>query len=417
MSKKSKLTETIASLAKHYNKEVVSPASKIPAVRKIPLQLPPFDYVSQGGVPVNRISEFLGMFSGTKTFHAIKAIAEFQKYDWVNNVSRAFTKIEYAFKTIKLSATKTDKKTTNKKSSKSKGKKAEAEEEIGEDYSVSVAEITGYKLRRGYSPARTPKAKRVALIDIEGTYDREWGAYLGVDNEGLIYTAPDTLEEGVNIAETLLKDPDICLVVVDSMSAVGSSDEMDKAMEDEARMAVNASFWNRAIRKFQAAMNSNPSRDATLIVINSSYDKVGFVLGDPTQIRNGNQLKLAKSLSMKFNVVGGKGVPDPTTKEIIAKNIAIENLKNKTGRQYLETTAYYSLCDHGYLKEGEVDVYSSIVELGIRLGFIQRAGAFYTYQGKKIQGQATLIKTVVDDPTLFKTLKNDVYGTFSVKQK
>lgn len=83
---------------------------------------------------------------------------------------------------------------------------------------------------------------------------------------------PTLLSNCVDIIQALLESEEISLVVLDSMSAIGTDEEIGKSMEDQ-QMASGARFWNKACRKFQAAMNSNPTKESTLIVINSAYQK------------------------------------------------------------------------------------------------------------------------------------------------
>lgn len=137
----------------------------------------------------------------------------------------------------------------------------------------------------------------------------------------------------------LLATEDISLVVIDSLSAIGTDDEVDKSMEDN-QMASGAKFWNKAFRKLQAAMLANPTTEATLLVINSAYQKVGIVYGDPENVRNGEQLKRTKSLSIKFKALKEIASKIDGGDAIIGKNVTLKCLKSKVGHPSRDTTLF-----------------------------------------------------------------------------
>lgn len=377
MAEKQGLNALLTALQDKYGDEVTT-ADKLAGMRKILLKNPAFDYASDGGIPINRITELIGEFSSTKTLHMLFAAREFQHYDWANDVQGAFSQIIYE-----------DKKTKN----------------------GTIKLIKDVKLRKGYRPKLTPKAKRVAVIDVEGTFDPSWAEKQGVDVEGIIIVRPSSLESAVDITEALLSDSDICLVLFDSMQAVGSQAETDKSMEDE-QMAANARFWNKAMRKLQNAINKNEDADVTLIAVNGFYDKVGFVMGDPMVIKNGQQMKFAKSLSMYFRPL--KPITEKFEGEdtVVGRNVNITNLKSKVGTPFRKSTFYLQIIDDeaNGLSAGSIDTNRSLLELGIRFGFVMRSGAWFEYKGKKCNGMDALLTALDADPELLLSLNKDVYG-------
>ena len=369
----SKLKEVMDTLNKKFGVNAVSVASDMPAVRRVKSSLPMYNYVTDGGFAVNRFHEHLGPQSSTKSWCAYDAIAQFQKYDWANAEENAFASVRY--KNIKGSVFK------------------EVEKTI---------------LRRGYKPKVEPKVKFCVLIDIEKTYTKEWGSHLGINNDGLILIQPARLTEAVDIAQALLAMPEISLLVIDSLSAVGTDGEIDSSME-EHRMAENARFWNKAIRKLQSALNTNPEPDATVIVMNSSYEKVGVVMGDPEVVRNGKQLGLTKSISIKFRAQApimasfeGKG------KIAVGKNIIIKNLKNKVGAQFREGSYYYAIETFEGVEKGTTDIVAQLIDLGVRYEVIKRAGAFYSFDGLKGQG-VDKFKAALNEAGKLKDLESALY--------
>lgn len=377
------VNELISDLVKTFGAGVVTPASDLPNIRRIRSQIPMYNFVSGGGFPINRIIEHYGDYSSLKSYTAYDAIARFQKYDWENGEENAFSDVEWKPITIK-------------------GKKGEGD--------TVMYDVENLVLRRGYKPKDEPRLKRVALIDVEGTYTPSWGEDIfGIDNKALIYDSPDSMSKAVDVTEALLSHPDISLVVFDSLSAAGADAETDASMENE-QMAINARFWNKAIRKFQAAMNRNPERDVTLIVINSAYEKVGFVMGDPEKVKNGVQLKLAKALSIRFRALKEQpGKDDDGVEMTVGRNVSIKCMKNKTARPFLSGNFYFSYINSDGIGAGKTDINAQILELAIRFQLVERSGAWYSYKDLRVQGMDEMRRKLVTENKI-KELTEEVYA-------
>ena len=270
-----------------------------------------------------------------------------------------------------------------------------------------MRELESYELRKGYKPKKDPIARRVALVDIEATYTPDWGAKFGIDNEGLILIRPTFLTQCVDIVQALLSDEAISLIVFDSLSAVGTDDEIDKSMEDQ-QMASGARFWNKACRKFQAAMNGNPHKEATLLVINSAYQKTGIAYGDPEVIRNGEQLKRTKSLSVKFKALKKINGKTDEGDIVVGRNIAIECVKNKCGVNGRSANFFYAFVNYGSVKAYHTDSAGQIVDLGMRFGLVERKGAWYSYDDVRVSGMDNFVEELVGSGKI-RELENDVY--------
>lgn len=349
---------------------VIHSASNIPNCRKVLSTIPAYNYITCGGFPIGRVIEHYGENGSLKSYTAYDAIAQFQHYDWANHEQGAFTEFEYS----------------------------------GDG---GVMELEGYALRKGYKPKKEPVARRVALVDIEATYTPDWGEKFGIDNEGLILIRPTLLTECVDIVQALLIDESISLIVFDSLSAVGTDDEVEKSMEDQ-QMASGARFWNKAFRKFQSAMNGNPHKEATLLVINSAYQKTGIAYGDPEVIRNGEQLKRTKSVSVKFKAL--KKITGKTDEGDIAvgRNIAIECVKNKCGINGRTANFFYAFVTYGNVKAYHTDSAGQIVDLGMKFGLVARKGAWYSFGDTKVSGMDNFIDEIISNGSI-KELEEDVY--------
>ena len=377
------LKTTIENLAKRYGKHVVVSGNDVPTCRKIATDIPPFDYVAGGGFLVNQNNELYGDMSSLKSYMCYIGMGKFQKYDWGNDTPNVITEIIY-------------------KSQKSRSK-AEGLEDL------TFNEIDKVITRRGYKPKNPVVAKRVALVDMEGTYDRAWGEMLGVDNTGLLYYSDCSMNQAIDIVEALLRDPDVCLVVIDSMSIIGSDSENEKSMEED-QMAANARLWNKAARKLRSALNSN--RDATLIAINATSTKVGMTHGDPEMVKNGMMWKLFKSLSIRMNgLMINKGEYRGQKDVALGRNVSLINKKNKFGTPFRTSDMYFSLVDDGVIGKGRIDVTASLVNLGIQFDIIERRGNTYQF-GKAVGTGIENFKTKLNDTGELQKLREQVYAQF-----
>ena len=372
MAKKeiSSLNSVLAKFNSTMGDGVIHTASVLPNCRKIRSTIPVYNYVTCGGFPIGRVIEHYGENGSLKSYSAYDAIAQFQHYDWANHEQGAFKSFKYSI-------------------------------------TGDLRELEGYELRKGYKPKRDPIARRVALVDIEATYTPDWGERFGIDNEGLILIRPTFLTQCVDIVQALLADESISLIVFDSLSAVGTDDEVDKSMEDQ-QMASGARFWNKACRKFQAAMNSNPHKEATLLVINSAYQKTGIAYGDPEVIRNGEQLKRTKSLSVRFKALKKINGKTDEGDIVVGRNVSIECVKNKCGVNGRSANFFYAFEDYGHVKAYHTDYAGQIVDLGMKFGFTERKGAWYTYDDVRVGGMDNFVDELVSSGRI-RDLEKDVY--------
>lgn len=359
---KNRETSSLLAVIDKFNKTmgegIVHSADTLPNCTKIQSSMPMYNYVTDGGFPVGRVIEHYGENGSLKSYTAYDAIAQFQFYDWANREQGAFVSFSY------------------------KGEGA-------------IKSIVDYKLRKGYKPKDEPEYRRVVLVDLEATYTPDWGRNFGIDNEGLILIRPSSLDDAVDIVQTLLTDAEVGLIVIDSLSAVGTTDEVEKSME-EHQMATNAKFWNKAFRKFQSAMLTNPTKESTLLVINSAYQKVGIAYGDPEVVRNGEQLKRAKTLSVRFQplkMIQGKTEEGDIN---VGRNVAIQCKKNKTGVNGRTGNMFLSYIDDKHVRRNKTDIYAQILDLALRFGVVTRKGAWYEYGSIKVSGMDNFVDSVVE---------------------
>lgn len=349
---------------------LIHSADTLPPCEHILSSIPMYNYVTDGGFPIGRVIEHYGENGSLKSYTAYDAIAQFQHYDWANHEQNAFESFEWEGEGI-------------------------------------VKEVKSFKLRKGYKPKVDPEFRRVALVDIEATYTPDWGMRLGIDNSGLIIIRPTLLTECVDIVQGLLADENVSLVVIDSLSAVGTDEEVGKSMEDQ-QMASGARFWNKACRKFQSAMNNNPTGESTLIVINSAYQKTGIAYGNPEVIRNGEQLKRTKSVSVRFAPLKKISGKTDAGDIVVGRNISIECTKNKVGVNGRSGNFFYAFVTYGNVKAYETDRETQIIDLALRFGLVERKGAWYSYEDVRVSGMDNFVAELSKGGHI-RSLEKDVY--------
>lgn len=352
----------------------VQSANSIKEIRQIQLGIPAFDYVTDGGIVIGQVLELYGELSSLKSYFLYKAIGKFQRYDWANDEPDAFTHIEY-----KKRKSNTD-----------------------------IPEVVSYKLRRGYKPKNPPEIKHAVLIDVEGTYDKNWGSILGVFNDGLLYSNPHSVNKSIDVLEAFLMAPLIGFVMYDSMVAIGADAEVEASMENE-QMGINARLWNKAARKIRAAINANPDKEATLGIVNGFYEKIGISFGNPEVVKNGKQMGLLKATAIRttpLKEIKGKVSDVDVT---IGRNVKLTNKKNKFGAPYRELSLYFSFTDDGELEVGDTDVLQQLIEIACRYELIERVGHGYKYNGVSGRGMESF-KANMYKENMVKTLKEDVYA-------
>ena len=375
--KENGLKAAVAALIKEYGEDAIMIASQLPDLQKVLLGIPMFDYVTDGGIPINRVIEVYGPYSSLKSYLCLLAIAAFQRYDWGNHVADVITGVEL------------------------RGKRKSP---------YDILPISDIRVRRGYKPKNDPEYKYAVLLDMEGSYDPAWGAKLGVDNDMLIHIRPSSLNQGIDMYEAICRSEQVGFGGIDSMIASGSDGEIDKSMEDD-QMAINARFWSKAARKIKAAMNTN--KNLTVFAVNGYYDKVGLVFGNPEKVKNGNQFSLLKDISLRLYPHKEIKVKREDVEEIVGRHITLDNKKNKCGRPFLSNQMYFTFIDDGDLKAGETDIPQQFIDLGFKFGLITKRGAWVQYNDISISGMENFRNELIRTEALVQ-LKKDVYANIGV---
>ena len=208
-----------------------------------------------------------------------------------------------------------------------------------------------------------------AFIDAEHALDLTYAKKLGVQVDDLLVSQPDTGEQALEIAETLVRSGAIDVIVVDSVAALVPRAEIEGEMGD-AHMGLQARLMSQALRKLTAAISKSQT---TLIFINQIRMKIGVMFGNPETTTGGNALKFYASVRLDIRRIGAikRG------EEVVGNETRVKVVKNKIAPPFREAL-FDILYGEGISREGE------IVELGVMHNIIEKSGAWYAYNGDKI---------------------------------
>ena len=225
-----------------------------------------------------------------------------------------------------------------------------------------------------------------AFIDAEHAIDPVYAKNLGVNIDELILSQPDSGEQGLEIAETLVRSGAIDLVVVDSVAALVPQVELDGEMADQ-QMGLQARLMSKALRKLSGVMNKT---DCTIIFINQLREKIGVMFGNPETTTGGRALKFYSSVRVEIR--RSEAIKNGT--EIVGNKVNIKVVKNKVAPPF-KSTQVDIIYGKGISRDGEV------LDLAVDKDIVDKSGAWYAYKGEKIgQGRENANRYLVEHPDI-----------------
>jgi recombination protein RecA len=230
-----------------------------------------------------------------------------------------------------------------------------------------------------------------AFIDAEHALDTSYARRLGVDLEDLLVSQPDCGEQALEIADTLVRTGAIDLIVVDSVAALTPRAEIEGDMGD-AHMGLQARLMSQALRKLTAVIARTRT---TVIFINQLRSKIGVVYGNPETTTGGNALKFYCSVRLDIR----RKKPIKRGEETIGSEVKVKVVKNKLAPPFREAE-FEILYGTGINKLGE------LVDVGEKLGLMEKSGTWYSYGGEKIgQGRDKALAHLDEHPGLQEKLR------------
>jgi recombination protein RecA len=208
-----------------------------------------------------------------------------------------------------------------------------------------------------------------AFIDAEHALDLNYAKKLGVQADDLLVSQPDTGEQALEIAETLVRSGAIDLIVVDSVAALTPRAEIEGEMGD-SHMGLQARLMSQALRKLTAAISKSQT---TLIFINQIRMKIGVMFGNPETTTGGNALKFYSSVRLDIRRI--ESVKEG--QDVMGNRVRVKVVKNKMAPPFRQAE-FDIMFAEGISKTGE------LVDIGVEKKIIDKSGAWYSYKGERV---------------------------------
>lgn len=238
-----------------------------------------------------------------------------------------------------------------------------------------------------------------AFIDAEHALDPVYAKKLGVDIDNLIVSQPDTGEQALEIAEALIRSGAIDILVLDSVAALVPKAEIDGDMGD-AHVGLQARLMSQALRKLTGVLNKS---NTVAIFINQLREKVGIMFGNPEVTPGGRALKFYASVRLdvrKTETLKANG-------EVIGNHVKVKVVKNKVAPPFREAE-FDIMYGEGISKEG------NIVDIGVNLGIVEKAGAWFSYNGNRIgQGRENAKQYLKDNPEVCAEIEKKIRDNYN----
>jgi len=208
-----------------------------------------------------------------------------------------------------------------------------------------------------------------AFIDAEHALDPDYAKNIGVDIDKLLISQPDTGEQALEIAETLVRSNSIDVLVIDSVAALVPRAEIEGDMGD-SHMGLQARLMSQALRKMTGAISKS---NTVVIFINQIRMKIGVMFGNPETTSGGQALKFFSSVRM--DIRRSEQLKDGDN--VIGNRVKVKVVKNKVAPPF-RTAEFDIMYNEGISKQGE------IVDLGVKFNIVSKSGAWYEYNEQKI---------------------------------
>ena len=239
-----------------------------------------------------------------------------------------------------------------------------------------------------------------AFIDAEHALDVQYAAKLGINLADLLISQPDHGEQALEITDALVRSGSVDLIVIDSVAALVPRAEIEGDMGDNLP-GLQARLMSQAMRKLTASIKRT---NCTVIFINQIRMKIGVMFGSPETTTGGNALKFYSSVRLDIRRIGSIKKGD----EVIGNETRVKVAKNKVAPPFKQAE-FDIMYGAGISREGE------IVDLGVKAGVVDKAGAWYSYDGAKIgQGKDNVREFLKSNPTLAQEIEQKIRANMGV---
>jgi len=239
-----------------------------------------------------------------------------------------------------------------------------------------------------------------AFIDAEHAFDAIYAKKIGLNLDDLLISQPDTGEQALEIAETLVRSNAVDLIVIDSVAALTPRAEIEGEMGD-SHIGLQARLMSQALRKLTAAISKSRT---CVIFINQIRMKIGVMFGNPEVTPGGRALKFYASVRLDLRRIGSIKQAD----SVIGSRVRARVVKNKVAPPFRETE-FEILHDQGIAQT------QNILDIATNLGVVDKSGTWYIFQGEKLgQGREQAVNYLKQKAQITDKIKKEVRGRISV---
>jgi recombination protein RecA len=233
-----------------------------------------------------------------------------------------------------------------------------------------------------------------AYIDAEHALDPDYAEKLGVNIDEMLISQPDSGEQALEIAETLVRSASVDVIVIDSVAALVPRAELDGEMGD-SHMGLQARLMSQALRKLTAIVSSS---NTCFIFINQLRDKIGVMFGSPETTTGGKALKFYASVRIDIRRIGAIKEGD----RVVGNRTKVKMVKNKVAPPFRECE-FDIMYGEGISKEGD------LIDLAVAKNIVEKSGAWFSYSGERLgQGRENVKNGLKENTELRDRIEHDV---------
>ena len=233
------------------------------------------------------------------------------------------------------------------------------------------------------------------FVDVEHALDPRYAKVVGVDLDNLLVSQPESGEDALNIAETLIRSGAVDVIVIDSVAALVSKQELDGQMGDST-VGVQARMMSQAMRRLTAAISRT---NCVVIFTNQIREKIGVMFGSPETTPGGRALKFFSSVRIDIRRIGQ--IKEPSGK-VIGNRTKVKVVKNKVAPPFTE-------CEFDIKYNEGISRSGSVLDLGIEHKILEKKGAWIAYNGQLIgQGREAAKDYLLKNPKVLEELQKTI---------